>query len=46
MSEAKALGVPRLHLYTPSAENFYARLGWTVLDRTTYRDTGVVVMQF
>jgi GNAT superfamily N-acetyltransferase len=42
---AKALGVPRLYLYTPKAERLYASLGWNVLERTTYRDMRVVIMR-
>jgi len=42
--EAAALGVPQLYLYTPGAGEFYARLGWSVLDRCEYLDKQVVVM--
>lgn len=31
---ARAIGVPRLYLFTPGHEAFYARLGWTTLDTT------------
>jgi GNAT superfamily N-acetyltransferase len=41
---AAARGVERLHLYTPSAEKMYLRLGWSVLERTRYRGADVVVM--
>ena len=44
MDEARALGVKRFYLYTPSAEDFYARLGWKVLERTTYGGKPAVVM--
>jgi predicted N-acetyltransferase YhbS len=30
---AGKMGVPRVHLYTGSAEPFYAKLGWQVIDR-------------
>ena len=44
MQEAKRLKVPRLYLYTPDAERFYAREGWEVLERTPYKGKEVTVM--
>ena len=44
MQRAAELGFSRLHLYTPDAEAFYARLGWVTLERTRYKDTAVTVM--
>jgi GNAT superfamily N-acetyltransferase len=41
---AAAIGFSRLYLYTPSAEGFYSRLGWSVVERTRYRDTAVSLM--
>lgn len=35
--KAASLGVERLHLYTPTAQEFYERRGWTV---TTWADVG------
>jgi GNAT superfamily N-acetyltransferase len=46
VGEARALGVSRLHLYTPDKEGFYARLGWHTLERVDYRDHHVAVMAF
>lgn len=43
-SEASALGVPRLYLYTPDAAGFYRRLGWNVEERCEYLGREVVVM--
>lgn len=43
---AAELGFGRLYLYTPTAENFYARLGWNVVERARYRDTAVTVMSY
>jgi N-acetylglutamate synthase-like GNAT family acetyltransferase len=43
-SEAATLGFERLYLFTPDRERFYARLGWTVLERTVYRGYDQVVM--
>jgi len=46
IDEAKGLGVPRLYLYTPDAEEFYARQGWVVLERTPYKGKDVTVMAY
>jgi GNAT superfamily N-acetyltransferase len=46
IDDATTLGVRRLHLYTPSTEQFYSRLGWSLLERTSYRGTDVVVMSY
>jgi predicted N-acetyltransferase YhbS len=44
IEEGTALGVPRLYLFTPSAERYYSRLGWRLVERTAYRGANVVVM--
>ena len=44
MAEARSLGFSTLYLYTFSTEEYYARLGWTVIDRTTYLSSPVTVM--
>ena len=46
MREAGARGFPKLYLYTPSAEDFYTKLGWTVLERTRYCGIDVTVMVY
>jgi GNAT superfamily N-acetyltransferase len=46
VAEASALGVSRLYLYTPSADQFYVRLGWSVIEHTRYRETNVIVMAY
>lgn len=46
MREAGRLKVPLLYLYTVHSENFYAALGWTLLERTTYREQNVVIMTY
>jgi GNAT superfamily N-acetyltransferase len=43
---AAALGVKRLYLYTPGAEQMYSRLGWSALDRARYRGADFVVMSY
>jgi N-acetylglutamate synthase-like GNAT family acetyltransferase len=45
VDRARELGVRRLYLFTPDRETFYARMGWSVLDRTEYRQESVVIMQ-
>ena len=42
--EAASLGAPSLHLYTTNAESFYARRGWTVLERCEYLGERVTIM--
>lgn len=42
--QAKLRGVSRLYLYTTAAAGFYARLGWTVLDRTNWKGFDTALM--
>lgn len=44
MAEAGKLKVPLLYLYTVHSERFYAALGWTFLERTSYLDHEIVIM--
>lgn len=43
--QARQRGFSRLYLYTTEAVGFYARLGWSVLDRTNWKglDTALMV---
>jgi GNAT superfamily N-acetyltransferase len=43
--EAQRLGVENVYLYTPDKEQFYARRGWSVLERVEYRGWDVVIME-
>ena len=43
-SEASALGVRRLYLYTPDATAFYTRLGWSVDERCEYLGRDMAIM--
>ena len=43
--EAHRLNVPRLYLWTHSAERLYHRLGWKVVERTNYFGKEAAVMQ-
>jgi predicted N-acetyltransferase YhbS len=42
--EAARLGFATLYLYTPSAQDFYSRLGWSIVQRAHYRATDVTIM--
>ncbi len=44
ISAAASLGFPSVYLYTPSAEAYWSRLGWSVVEYTRFRDTDVTVM--
>lgn len=45
VAEAKNLGFAKLFLFTPDKESFYTRQGWNTIERVTYKDKQVVVMQ-
>jgi len=48
--EARSLAVARIYLYTPGSGALYLRLGWSVVERTFYRElwgeTEVTIMEF
>jgi N-acetylglutamate synthase-like GNAT family acetyltransferase len=46
MREATRLKVPLLYLYTVHSEAFYAKLGWTLQEHTTYREQNVAIMTY
>jgi N-acetylglutamate synthase-like GNAT family acetyltransferase len=46
IEEAHALNIGKFYLYTPSAEAFYVKLGWTTLEKTRYKNTDVTVMVY
>jgi predicted N-acetyltransferase YhbS len=48
VTEAAALGVPRLYLCTDRPETLYARLGWSLVERTPtpYKGILVTIMTF
>ena len=46
VESAARLGVKRLYLFTENAEQMYSRLGWSVLERTTYQGADAVVMSY
>ena len=45
VDEGRRLKVPRLYLWTGSAEGLYRKLGWQVVERTKYCGNNAVVMQ-
>jgi len=45
VDEARRLQIKRLHLWTPSAENLYAKLGWVLSEKLRYCDYEISVMQ-
>jgi GNAT superfamily N-acetyltransferase len=49
VQEARALGIARLYLYTPGSGALYLRLGWSVMERTFYRqlwgDQEITIME-
>jgi N-acetylglutamate synthase-like GNAT family acetyltransferase len=46
MAEAGKLDVALLYLYTVHSEKFYAALGWTLQEHTSYREQKVAVMTY
>jgi predicted N-acetyltransferase YhbS len=46
VTEAAALGVPRLYLCTNRLETLYGRLGWSTVERTSYKGITVTIMTF
>ena len=44
ISEAAARGFATLYLFTPNAEAFFSHLGWSIIERTRYRDADVTIM--
>ncbi len=44
VDKAKMLGVEKLNLYTPDAQDFYAQLGWRLLEKAKYHGKNVTIM--
>ena len=42
--EAAVRGFHTLYLFTPNAEAFFSHLGWSMVERTRYRDADVTIM--
>jgi len=45
MGKAQNAGVESLYLFTPDKENFYQRLGWSLLAKDVYHKYPVTVME-
>jgi GNAT superfamily N-acetyltransferase len=45
VDEAGRLNLPRLFLWTSSAEALYRKLGWRIVERTDYCGKSIVIMQ-
>ena len=45
VEEARLLGVQTVYLFTAGQEAYYARLGWSALERTQHGHREVVIMQ-
>ena len=45
MAQAKQGGIATLYLFTPDQEAFYRKLGWTPIEKETYRGCVVTVMK-
>jgi N-acetylglutamate synthase-like GNAT family acetyltransferase len=46
MDEAGRLDIPLLYLYTVHSERFYAALGWTLLEHSSYREQKIAIMTY
>ena len=46
MKEAGRLGYTTIYLFTPDREEFYTRLGWSLLERIEYRGHSMPIMTF
>ena len=46
VSETAARGFATLYLFTPTAEAFFSHLGWSIVERTRYRDADVTIMSY
>jgi N-acetylglutamate synthase-like GNAT family acetyltransferase len=44
VEEVRSMGITKFFLFTPDQEQFYARLGWTRLEQTEFRNFQVVIM--
>lgn len=45
VSEAARLNLPKLYLWTSSAEGLYQKLGWQIVERSEYCGKNIVVME-
>ncbi len=43
--EACDFGINKLYLYTPESEDFYAKCGWQIKERTEYHNCRITLME-
>lgn len=41
---AKKMGIKRLYLYTPTAQDYYKKLNWSIIGQENYCGTNVTIM--
>lgn len=46
IEEARGTGMPKLYLFTASAEPFFSRLGWSRIENAVQHETPVTVMSY
>ena len=44
IAQARQHGIDRLYLFTPDQTEYYARLGWSVVEKTDYRASEITIM--
>ena len=45
MKEAKKESISKLYLFTPDQENFYRNLGWSTIEKESYHNHNVTIME-
>ena len=45
MKEAKKENISKLYLFTPDQENFYKNLGWSTIEKESYHNHSVTIME-
>ena len=45
MKEAKKENISKLYLFTPDQENFYKNLGWSTIEKESYHNHNVTIME-
>jgi len=46
VNEAEELRIPKFYLYTVNSTSFYADLGWSEMEQTSYRGKNVTIMSY
>ena len=45
MKEAKKENISKLYLFTPDQENFYTNLGWSTIEKESYHNHNITIME-